>query len=94
MLVRQFALKPDALRARARSPSAFAKIFQLIEARGACSYVREYLREFDIRWQARKLSQHFVAWTADTLRIRRIPVHGVFECVNQIFFQVHKCAFE
>jgi hypothetical protein len=31
-------------------------------------------------------------WVADAPRIRKIPVHDIFECVNEVFFRVHKRA--
>jgi hypothetical protein len=74
--------------------SPLAQFLQFIEAGGASSYVLEQMRELSVRWGVRKLRQYFAAWTAEALRIRKIPVHDVVECVYQIFFRVHKRAIE
>jgi hypothetical protein len=74
--------------------SPLAQFLQFIEAWRAFCYVLEQMREFSDRWQADQFCQGFAAWTADAIRIRKIPMHNSFECLNQIFFRVHKRAFE
>jgi hypothetical protein len=71
--------------------SPLAQFLQFIEAGGAFSYVFEQVRELSVHWKVHKLRQYFAAWTAEALRIRKIPVHDVFERVHQIFFRVHNC---
>jgi hypothetical protein len=55
--------------------------------------VKQQLGKFRVRDVLREFEQGFASWAADTLRIGKVLMDDSIECVDQLFFVVHRCGF-
>jgi len=75
------------------SNSRVAQFLQFVEAGAALPDVMQQLREFRIRGVLRQSEQGFASWTADALRVGKVPMDESIECIDQLFFVVHRRGF-
>lgn len=75
------------------SNSRLAQFLQFVEAGSALPDVKQQLREFRVRGAPREFDQGFASRTADALRVGKVLMDDSIECIDQLFFVVHRRGF-
>ena len=75
------------------SNSRLAQFLQFVEAGSALPDVKQQLRDCRVRGVLREFKQGFASWAADALRVGKVLMDDSIECIDQLFFIVHRCGF-